>query len=65
MRDDVLFWGDVVSAIEGAADADFQGLDGAGDPKYRVDGDTTDGRRIAIVCVVKNGVVLVTTFDLK
>ncbi len=65
MRDDRLFLADILSAIDGAAEAVEDGCDAQGDPKYKVPGDALDGRRIEVVCILKRLVVLVTVYAMR
>ena len=60
MRDDHLFLPDILSAIDGATEVTDDGCDAQGDPKYKVPGFALDGRRIEVVCVIKEAIVLVT-----
>lgn len=67
MRDDVLFFVDIESAMRDAGAIQELELDGAGNPKYRVDGPTTDGRAIGVVCSIRlsDNLLLITVYDLK
>ena len=65
MRNDRLFWPDILAAIDGARRCIDDGCDAEGDPKYRLGGHSLDGRAIEIVCVVKDLVILVTVYALR
>lgn len=65
MRDDGLFWADILAAVDGAHTTIRDGADAEGDPKYRVPGHALDRRRIEIVCVIKGPLVLVTVYVLR
>jgi hypothetical protein len=64
MRDDSLFWPDILAAIDGATEAVEAGSDAQGDPKYRLAGRALDGRKIEVVCVIKGPIVLVTVYTI-
>jgi hypothetical protein len=65
MRNDRLFWADILAAVDGASEAIDDGSDAQGDPKYRVPGLALDGRGIEVVCVVKGPIVLVTVYTIE
>jgi hypothetical protein len=65
MRDDHLFLPDILSAIDGATEVTHDGCDAQGDPKYKVPGLALDGRRIEVVCVIKEAIVLVTVYTIR
>lgn len=65
MRDDRLFWPDILAAIDGATQALEDGSDAQGDPKYRVPGHALDGRALEVVCVIKGPIILVTVYTLR
>jgi hypothetical protein len=39
-------------------------MDAQGDPKYKVPGLALDGRRMEVVCVIKELIVLVTVYTI-
>lgn len=65
MRDDGLFWADILAAIDEATTAIGDGTDAEGDPKYRVPGRALDRRKIEVVCAIKGPLVLVTVYVLR
>ncbi len=50
MKDDAIFFADILAAMDGATRAISNGFDAQGDPKYRGPGQALDGRRLEVVC---------------
>jgi hypothetical protein len=59
-----------ISRMPGAEDTERQpswrtgAMDAQGDPKYKVPGLALDGRRMEVVCVIKELIVLVTVYTI-
>ena len=65
-----LFWPDVLSAIDTARDVQGGGTDRWDRPKWIVTGPATDGRLLAVLCVLDvdeagNVVVLLTLYHVE